>query len=549
LTITVAPVPAPPSDFTFTPEANLKHQVKAGTKVGIFSDPVGEVEPFTYELAVGAGDTDNAKFVLEETALKVGSTPLAAGVYHVRAAVIDGRNRSFAKELTITVGVNTDALNAAINAAQTLLNETEVAESANTVWAGTHYVTEKEKTAYQNAIDTAQGVANNTGATQAQIDGAITTLGTATTTFNTAKEKKGTKPRPIYDNLNFVSVPGGTVVGSDNYTYQVVATAQTGAFWAGRTVTISDFEMADTETTYEKWFEVFTWARANGYKFPTETATGWTTEPEAGFGRPGAAGAIGAEVTEENGKIPVTSISWRDAVVWCNALSEMEGLEPVYYEADGTVLREAEPPIEPVAHKEPAGAVADGEGKADRAVMDRTKNGYRLPTRAEWEWAARGGDPEVDAFNYYFAGTTVRADTLNSYLNGANTSAKRPYLTLIQEALAQYAWVYATSNSDTANMAAKPVAGKARNTLGLFDMTGNVNEFLWDRVSFETLAETVTDPEGVADPTIHSRFYCGGSPSNVPTYWGVSAVRQAPPSSSTSAYVGFRIVRKATGGQ
>ena len=86
------------------------------------------------------------------------------------------------------------------------------------------------------------------------------------------------------------------------------------------------FSMAQSETTYARWYEVVNWAKDKGYKF-------------ANPGREGNAGRDGAAPAGSN--LPVTMISWRDAVVWCNAASEKDGLSPVY-KYNGAVLKEAD---------------------------------------------------------------------------------------------------------------------------------------------------------------------------------------------------------------
>jgi formylglycine-generating enzyme required for sulfatase activity len=143
--------------------------------------------------------------------------------------------------------------------------------------------------------------------------------------------------------------------------------------------------------------------------------------------------------------------------VWCNAYSEATGKTPYYYVAgttdftDGTkVLRVSE-----------ADTTAAGSGKADTAVSPTSSvNGFRLPTEAQWEYAARGGVPSAGApWTNKYAGTNVDGD------------------------LGDYAWyrdnAYNVGSSDPA-YGTHEVKTRTANTGGLYDMTGNVFEWCWD---------------------------------------------------------------------
>ena len=259
----------------------------------------------------------------------------------------------------------------------------------------------------------------------------------------------------------FVKVEGATIVGGDKFKVG----SNTGVFVAGRTVTLSDFYMCDHEVTQAEYFVVM---GANPSNF-TEYA--WE-------------------------KLPVEQVSWYDAIAYCNKRSAKEGLECVY-----TISG-----ISDWKNFYYANVPTSDNATWNAATCDLSKNGYRLPTEAEWEYAALGGK----------AG--VAADDPTDYA-GTNDSESKTHA----------------------------VKTKTKNGLGLFDMSGNVWEWCWDWYNDDAKSgdnsNPVTNPLGGA-PLELRRVLRGGSWKYGDFICSV-AYRNGNYPNGRDDNLGFRVVRSA----
>jgi formylglycine-generating enzyme required for sulfatase activity len=254
-------------------------------------------------------------------------------------------------------------------------------------------------------------------------------------------------------------------------------------------VYVSAFYMDKYDVTYALWQTVYNWAITNGYSFDY-----------AGSGKAA--------------NHPVQTIDWFDSVKWCNARSEMEGRTPAYYTD----------PAQTMVYRSGHAVANSQEG----SIWVIWNGGYRLPTEAEWEKAARGG-----LIGKRFPwGNTI---SWSQALYHAYPLSLAPY---------GYAYDLATAfGSDPAFDGGgypytSPVGYFAPNGYGLYDMAGNVWQWCWGWYwSYGSAAQT--DPHGL---TSGSTVVCRGGDHEDNAPFCRTAHREQASLSYADAYLGFRTV-------
>ena len=202
---------------------------------------------------------------------------------------------------------------------------------------------------------------------------------------------------------------------------------------------------------------------------------------------------------------PVEQVRWYDAVVFCNELSELMELEPVYSKGGTTDTSEW-------------GEVPTSSDEPWEITCNWNANGYRLPTEAEWELAARGGDPMANAWKDTYAGTNE------------------------ESTLGDYAW-YSKNSGNEAGEEKKThqVGTKTANGLNLHDMSGNVWEWCWDRWDDGSI-DADTPSGGAASGS--DRVFRGGSWNDDANGCAVS-YRSSDDPIKRHVFLGLRLVRSA----
>ena len=276
-----------------------------------------------------------------------------------------------------------------------------------------------------------------------------------------------------------------------------LGTAGAGSVTPTSTVYLSAFRMSRFLVTQEQ-FEAVMEGNNNGIN----------PSPSHFHGGPGREPAPG----DMQRRRPVERVNWYNAIIFANRLSKLYGHTPAYEiecvvtgEWTDDTSRWGIVPVRPPGNNSELTPIYTRWG-AVRVVPG--SDGYRLSTEAQWEFAAKGGNPPDSTT---FAGSNVAADV---------------------------AWYYDTSGGRTRQVGRLPA-----NALGIFDMSGNVWEWCWDKHVSYTSA-TKTDPTGPDTAPLRSDLRVRRGGSWAYTSYEARIVRRRPFTPSQFGHgVGFRVVR------
>jgi formylglycine-generating enzyme required for sulfatase activity len=369
---------------------------------------------------------------------------------------------------SITVDSNTGALAFTIGDAQTAASSLTLSGSSSNT----------------TLVPNANIVFGGSGASRTvTVTPASSQSGTATITVTVSDGSLTTSDTFILTAVNAPAAPTGfSLIPAGAFTMGDALDGDSDA--PTRTVNVSAFYMAQNLVTKAQWDTVRTWAISNGY-----------SDLAAGAGKAS--------------NHPVQTISWFQMVKWCNARSQQEGLTPVYYtnDAQTTVYK-------------------TGDVNVTNLQVKWAANGYRLPTEAEWEKAARGG---LSGKRFPW-GDTISHSQANYFANSG-------YSYDLSGAVNNFHPTYATGSSPYTS----PVGSFAANGYGLYDMAGNVWQWCWDWYgTYDT--GTPTDPRGVSSGAY--RVCRGGSWYYDANYCRVADRYGSIPSNSDYSF-GFRVARSS----
>lgn len=289
-------------------------------------------------------------------------------------------------------------------------------------------------------------------------------------TVDTLGNKSSGIPKKVYVAAvskipeGFVEIPSASIAGTESWT------PSSSVFVRGRKLEIASFYMSDHPVTRGEY----------------KTLMGEDPSSASAYDKDGNR-LTGDDAVKNN---PVNNISWYDALVYCNTLSIKEKLTPCYAISGST-------------NPDDWGSVPRNNNSTwNAATCDFTADGYRLPTEAEWEWAARGGE------NYTYAGS---------------------------DDIDEVAWYYENTN----NTGTRDVKTKKANAYGLYDMSGNVWEWCWDWYG------SISGDTASSGPASGSNRCQRGGSWNYDAYDAQVASRSGNDPSNRDNDYGFRLVRNA----
>lgn len=422
------------------------------------------------EATAATVSNDNAKWTFDITA----TDESANGIYTV--AAIDEAGREEAEQITIdnfdfTAPKIVKVTNAVYSSdlSVIILNWTEPGDSdydhvdiSFTSNDGT-----SDSTASQ-VVSVTKGTANKTFRS---IDGAKAYYTYTFITYDELGNKGSDYTYKVSVNTTVSNIPEGFVeVSGTRITGNETWTPSSNVFVSGRSLTIPDLWVSDHEVTRGE------------YKAIMETDPSYASAYDKNGNK------LTGDAVLNN---PVNYVSWYDALVYCNRLSIKEGLTPCYTISNSTA-------------PDTWGSVpTSNDSTWNAATCNFEADGYRLPTEAEWEWLARGGE------NYTYAGSDTVGDV---------------------------AWYTGNTN----NTGSREVKTKNANAYGLYDMSGNVLEWCWDRYS--SSISSSTGASGASSGI--TRVLRGGSWFDSANYCEVTYSGSYHPFARNKSH-GFRVVRSA----